>query len=107
MRTRPSLVAGAAAAALALTACGVAAGTSAGTPGGQAGSVSAGQPRTGIGITDLKDLAQVKRDAGQNAVDPAGARQPQMDTSALADLRDLAKLKRDSVWKAAGHTQGR
>jgi hypothetical protein len=69
--------------------------------------VSAGQLRTGIGVTDLKDLAQVKRDAGRNAVDPAGARQSQMDTSALADLRELAKLKRDSVWKSAGHARGR
>jgi hypothetical protein len=106
MRTRPSLVAGAGAAALALTACGIAAGTSAGTPGGQAASVAARQP-TGIGVTDLKDLAQVKRDAGRNAVDPAGARQPQTDTAGLADLRDLAKLKRDIVWNAAGQPRGR
>jgi hypothetical protein len=106
MRTRLSLVAGAAAAAaLALTACGIAAGTSAGTQGGHAASVSAGQPRTGIGVTDLKDLAQVKR----HAVDPVQfpARQPQMDTSRLADLRDLAKLKRDIVWKTTGHARGR
>jgi hypothetical protein len=106
MRMRLSLVAGAAAAVLALTACGTAAGISGGTPGGHAASVSARQP-TGIGLTELKDLAQVKRDAGRNAVDPAGARQPQMGTSGLADLRDLAKLKRDSVWKAAGHARGR
>ena len=102
MRTRPSLVAGAAAAALALTACGIAAGTSTGTQGGQAASVPARQ-QTGIAVTDLKDLAQVKR----HAVDPAGARQPQMDTSGPADLSGLAKLKRDIVWKAAAHARGR
>jgi hypothetical protein len=102
MRTRPSLVAGAAAATLALTACGIAAGTSAGTQGGHAASVSARQP-TGTGATDLKDLAQVKR----HAVDPAGARQPRMDTPGLADLRELAKVKRDVVWKTAGHAGGR
>jgi hypothetical protein len=105
MRTRPSLAAGVAAAALALTACGTTGGTSGGTQGGHAASVPAGPARADTWLADLKDLAQVKR----HAVDPVRfpARQPQLDTSELADLRELAKVKRDVVWKTAGHTWGR
>jgi hypothetical protein len=105
MRTRPSLAAGVAAAALALTGCGAAAGISGGTQGGHAASVSAGQARADTWLADLKDLAQVKR----HAVDPVRfpARQPQMDPAGLADLRDLAEVKRDIVWKTAGHGGGR
>jgi len=105
VRMRPSLAAGVAAAALALTACGAAGGSSSGTQGGHAASVPGGPARVDSWPADLKDLAQVKR----HAVDPARSpvRQPQADTSRFADLRDLAKVKRDIVWKAAGHAGGR
>jgi hypothetical protein len=58
---RPNLVAGVAAAALALTACGVAAGASGGTPGGLAAPVSARHAWSYDRVTELKDLAQLKR----------------------------------------------
>lgn len=109
MRTRSSVVAGVAAVALALTGCGAAAGVSGAAHGGHAGSVAAGHAQAGMGVADLTDLAQVKRDAMRHAVDRVRfpARQPQTDPAGLADLRGLAKLKRDSVRKVAGHAWGR
>jgi hypothetical protein len=109
MRIRLNLVAGAAAAALALTACGSAAGTSGGTQKDHAASVSARHAQTDTGFTDLRDLARVKRDTAWKAVDPGAARQPQLDTSGSAesaDLRDLARLKREASWRAAEHARG-
>ena len=73
MRMRPNLVAGVAAAALALTACGVAAGASGGTPGGLAAPVSARHAWSYDRVTELKDLAQVKRETSWKAVDPVRA----------------------------------
>ena len=62
MKMRPNLVAGvAAAAALALSACGVAGGTSGGTQGGHAASVPARHARMDMQVTELKDLAEMKR----------------------------------------------
>ena len=70
MRMRPNLAAGVAAAALALTACGVAAGASGGTPGAHAAPVSARHAQSDNRITELKDLAGVKRETSWKAADP-------------------------------------
>ena len=107
MRMRPNLVAGVAAAALALTACGVAVGTSGGTQGGHAASVSVRHAPTDTRYSEMRELAKVKREVSWKAVDPAGVRQPQLDTSRFADPRELAKVKREVSWKAAEHAWGR
>jgi hypothetical protein len=101
MRMQLNLVAGMAAAALALTACGVTAGASGGTPAAHAAPVSARHAQTDNRVTELKDLGQVKRETSWKAADPVRARQPQSDTSRLAELRDLAGVKRETSWKAA------
>jgi hypothetical protein len=74
MKMRPNLVAAVAAAALALTACGVAAGASGGTPGGHAAPVSARYARSDDRVTELKDLAQVKRETSWKAAELAWGR---------------------------------
>ena len=61
MRTRRNMVTGIAAAALALTACGIAAGTAGGTPGTHAAAPQAGHAETDTRVTDMRELAQVKR----------------------------------------------
>lgn len=101
MRIRPNLVAGVAAAALALTACSVAAGTSGGTHTDHAAPVSADSR-----FTELKDLAEVKRDTSWRAAGLAGARQPQTDTR-FTEMRELAKAKQEASWKAAELAWGR
>jgi hypothetical protein len=106
MRMRPNLVAGVAAAALALTACGVAVGTSGGTQGGHAASVSVRHAPTDTRYSEMRELAKVKREVSWKAVDPAGVRQPQLDTR-YSEMRELAKVKRETSWKAAEHAWGR
>jgi hypothetical protein len=91
-----------AAAALALTACGIAAGTSGGTPAGHPAAVSEGQAPAGTWVTEQGDLAQAKRHIVWMGGDPARAQRPQADPSWVTDQRDLAKVKRDVVQKAGG-----
>jgi len=97
MRTQPNLAIRVAAAALALSACGVAAGISGGASAGAASAVSALHTPGDTGSADLKEMAQLKRDVVGQPVERAGA---QTDTSWFADLRDVAQLKRDIGWRA-------
>jgi len=106
MRTRRNLVTGIAAAALALTACGIAAGSSGGTPAGHAAAVSAGHAPAITWVTEQGDIAQVKRHMWMGG-DPAGAQRPQADPSWVTDQRDLAKVKRDVVLHAGQQARGR
>jgi hypothetical protein len=89
---------GVAAAALALSACGIAAGISGGMPVDRASVGSAPHAPGNTGFADLTDLAQVKRDVAGNAVERARAQQAPTDASPFADLRDLAQVKRDAAW---------
>ena len=97
MRTRRNLVTGIAAAALALTACGIAAGSSGRTPA----AVSAKHAPASTWVTEQGDLAQVKRHIVWMGGDPLGVQRPQADPSGATDQRDLAKLKRDALLRAA------
>jgi len=99
MRTRRNIVTGIAAAALALTACGIAAGTSGGTPARHA-AVSAGQAPASTSVTGQGDLAQAKRHIVWMGGDPGQAQRPQADPSWATDQRGLAKVKRDVVLHA-------
>ena len=103
MRTRRNLVTGIAAAALALTACGIAAGSSGGTPA----AVSAEQAPAGTWVTGQGDLAQAKRHIVWATGDPVGAQQPQADRSGATDQQDLAQVKRDVVLHAGQQARGR
>ena len=107
MRTRPNLVAGVAAAALALTAGGAAAGTSGGTRASHATLVSVRHAPVDTRYQDMRVLAQVKRETAWAAVERAWAGQPQPGTSRFADLGDLAQVKRQTSWKAAAQAGGR
>ena len=73
MRTQSNLAIRVAAAALALSACGTAAGIAGGTPVAQASLKSAQHAPANTRSADLRDLAQVKRDAGWAAVQRARA----------------------------------
>jgi hypothetical protein len=106
MRTRRNLVTGIAAAALALTACGIAAGTSGGTPAGHAAAVSARQAPAGTWVTEQGDLAQVKRHIVWGG-DPGPAQRSQAGPSGVTDQQDLAKVKRDVVLHAGRKARGR
>ena len=99
MRTQSKPTIRAAAAALALSACGVAVGICGGTPVAHAGVVSARHAPGNTGFADLRDLAQVKRDAAGNGVQHAQAQTPP-GASSFADLRDLAQVKRETGWAA-------
>jgi len=107
MRTRRNLVTGIAAAALALTACGIAASSSGETSAGHPAAVSAGQAPTGTWFTEQGDLAQVKRHIKWTTGDPAGAQRPQADLSQVTDQQDLAQVKRDVVLHAGRQAWGR
>jgi hypothetical protein len=74
MRTRLNLVTGVAAAALALTACGVAAGTSGGASGGHTTSMSARHASAGTSYSEMRELATVKRDTSWKAAELAWSR---------------------------------
>ena len=106
MRTRRNLVTGIAAAALALTACGMAAGCSGGTAAGHAAAASAGHAPAGTWVTGQGDIAQVKQHIVWGG-DPAGAQRPQAGPSEVTDQRDLAKVKRDVVLHAGQQARGR
>ena len=106
MRTRRNLVTGIAAAALALTACGMAAGCSGGTPAGHAAAASAGHTPAAAWVTGEGDIARVKRHIVWGG-DPAGAQRPQAGPSGVTDQRDLAKVKRNVVLHAGQQARGR
>lgn len=76
MKTQPRVAIKVAAAALALSACGIAVGTSGGTPVAQASVVPARHAPGDGGFADLRNLAQAKRDAGWAAVMRARAAAP-------------------------------
>jgi hypothetical protein len=101
---RPKLAAGGAAAVLALTAS---AGAAASTGGTDAVSVPARHAPIDTRFTDLRALAQVKRDVAWAAVQRAQARQPQAGTSRFTDQRALAQVKRHASWKAVPPAAGR
>ena len=107
MKMRPRLVTGVAAAALAVTACGLAAGSAGGTSGDHPSSVSARQAPTDNTFTAMRDLAQVKRQVGWNAGERTWAGQPQMDTSRFTDEGDLARVKRDVARTAVQRARSR
>ena len=106
MRTRRNLVTGIAAAALALTACGIAAGSSGGTPAGHPAAVSAGQAPAGTWVTEQGDIAQAKRHSKWTTGDSAGAQRPQADPSRVTGQQDLAQVKRDVVLYAGQQAGG-
>jgi hypothetical protein len=106
MRTQPRLATRVAAAALALSACGIAAGTSSGTPVAHASVVSARHAPGDTRFADLRQLGQMKRDAAWAAVERARARQAEADTSRFADLRELGQVKRDVAWAAVERAWG-
>ena len=93
MRTRRNIVLGVAAAALAVTACGIAASNSGGTPGMHVARVSAQHAPMSTSATNLEDLAGVKRHAMWVAGDFAPVQRPRADTSWFMAQRDLAKVK--------------
>ena len=107
MRTQRNMVTGIAAAALALTGCGIAAGSSGGTPAGHPAAVSAGHAPAGTSVSGQGDLAQVKRHIVWMGGDPGQAQRPQADPSWVTDQRDLAKVKQDVVLHAGQQARGR
>jgi hypothetical protein len=107
MRTRRNLVTGIAAAALALTACGMAAGCSGGTPAGHAAAASARQAAAGTWVTGQGDIARVKRHIMWGG-DLARAHRPQAaGPSEVTDQQILARVKRDVVLHAGQQARGR
>jgi hypothetical protein len=100
------MVTGIAAAALALTACGIAAGSSGGTPAGHAAAVSAGQAPAGTWVTERGDIAWVKRHIVWGG-DPGPAQRSQAGPSGVTNQQDLAKVKRDVVLHAGQKARGR
>lgn len=107
MRTQRNMVTGIAAAALALTACGIAASSSGGTPARHPAAVSAGHAPARASVTGQGDLAQAKRHIVWMGGDPALAQRPQADPSWVTDQRDLAEVKRDVVLHAGQQARGR
>jgi hypothetical protein len=106
MRTQPTLAIRVAAAALALSACGIATGISGGTSVAHAAVVSA-RPAPGDNrFAELRELDQVKRAVAWAAVERAWARQAQADASRLADLRELDQVKRAVAWAAVERARG-
>jgi hypothetical protein len=106
MRTQPTLAIRVAAAALALSACGIATGIPGGTSVVHAAVVSA-RPAPGDNrIAELRELDQVKRAVAWAAVERAWARQAQAGAARLADLRALAQVKRDAAWAAVERARG-
>jgi len=87
---RPKLAAGAAAAVLALTAS---AGAAASPGGTDAVPVAARHAPIDTRFTELRALAQVKRDVAWGAVQRARAGQPQTSTSRFTGQRALAQVK--------------
>jgi len=107
MKTQSRLAVRVAAAALALSACGIAAGTPGGTPVAHASVVSARHAPTDTSrLADLRDLAQAKRNVAWGTIDPPQARPAPEDGSWFADLRDLAQAKRNAAWAAVERAWG-
>ena len=92
MRTSSKLVTGIAAAALALSACSIAAGTGGGIAGIHSAAPHARHAVVDTRLADMKELAQVKRDAVRHA-GQARAKQPRIDGSRSADQGNLARVK--------------
>ncbi len=86
------MMAGVAAAALALTGCGVATSSSGGAPGGHPAPASARHAPAAAPITEQEALARFKAHLTWSAGDP-GARRPQADTSSFTYQEDLARYK--------------
>src|SRR5690349_1642792 len=105
MRTQPKPAIRIAAAALALSACGIAAGIVGGTPTAHASVVPARHVPGNTGLAGLRDLAQVKQGAAANGVESAQV-QEQPGISSFAGLRDLAQAKRDAAWAAVQRARG-
>jgi hypothetical protein len=106
MRTQSKPAIRVAAAALALSACGIAVGITGGTPVAHASVVAAWPAPGNTGFADLRDLAQLKRDLAWKAMQHARAQAP-TGTAPFADLSDLAQLKRAAMRKAVGRAPGR
>ena len=106
MKMRPRLVTGIAAAALAVTACGLAAGSAGETPGHHSSSVSAQQAPADNTFTAIRDLAQAKRGVTGKAGERSWAGQPQIDPSGFTDQGDLARVKRNLARNAAERARG-
>jgi hypothetical protein len=105
MRTQQTLAIRVAAAALALSACGIATGIPGGTSVAYAAVVSA-RPAPGDNwIAELRELDQVKRAVAWAAVERAW-RQTQADASRLVDLRALDQVKRETSWSAVKRPRG-
>ena len=106
MKTQPRLAIWVAAAALAMSACGIAAGTSSGTPVAYASVVSARHAPGDTRFADLRALAQMKRDAAWAAMERAWVQPAPVDASRFAELRALAQVKRDVSWAAMERAWG-
>jgi hypothetical protein len=106
MKTQPRLAIRVAAAALALSACGIVAGTSGGTPVAHASVVSARHVPGDSRFADLMALGQVKRDVAWAAVERAWAGPTPVDASRFTELRALAQVKRDVAWAAVERAWG-
>jgi hypothetical protein len=87
-----------AAAALALPAC---QGTATAASHHHAAQATVQQTQNGLTVTDLKDLAKMKRNLFQRL-----AQQTQTGRTAT-DLKDLAKMKRDLFRRLAEHSPSR
>lgn len=99
MRMHKNLASGVAAAALALSACGIAVGVSPGAAVRGAALASAQHALVDTGSADMRDMAQVKREAVPRAVQRTRAHPARTD-AAFAGLQDLAQAKRDAEQNA-------
>jgi ABC-type glycerol-3-phosphate transport system substrate-binding protein len=99
-------VTGIAAAALALTACGIAAGSSGGTSAGHA-AVSAGHAPASTWVIQQEEIAQVKRHIVWIGGNSGQAQRLQADLSRVTGQQDFAKVKRDIVLHAGQQARGR
>jgi hypothetical protein len=106
MNRQPRLAIKVAAAALALSACGITVDTPGGTPVARASVVSARHAPGDTRFADLRGLAQVKRNVAWGAIEPTQARPTPVDASRFADLRGLAQVKRDVEWAAVERAWG-
>ena len=106
MNTRSRLAIRVAAAALALSACGITVGTAAGTPVAYASVVTSRHAPGDARFADLRTMAQVKRAVAWAAVEPAQARPTPVDNTRFADLRDLTREQRNVAWAVVERAWG-
>ncbi len=92
MGTRRVKVIGVAAAALAVTACGIAASHSGGIPGGHPAPASARHAPVATVISEQEALARFKGHLTWSSGDP-GVQRPQADTSSVSYQSDLARFR--------------